>query len=60
MKKSTFWIIVATIAIIFAVHSAMNMDVIQAMTDCASCCASLVVGAWYEREEREQKEKEKH
>lgn len=57
MKKSTFWIIVAAIAIIFAVHSVMNMDVIQAMIGCASCCASLVVGAWYEREEKEKQTK---
>lgn len=53
MKKSTFWIIVAAISIIFAVHSACNLDFIQAMISCAACCASLVVGAWYEREERE-------
>lgn len=57
MKKSTFWVIVAAISIIFAVHSTYNLDFIQAMIGCASCCASLVVGAWYEREEREQKEK---
>ena len=54
MKKSTFWIIVAVISIIFAIHSVMNMNVIQAMIGCATCCASLVVGAQYEREEKEQ------
>ena len=51
MKKSTFWIIVAAISIIFAVHSVSNLDIIQAMVGCATCCASLVVGAWYERKE---------
>lgn len=54
MKKSTFWIIVAVISIVFAVHSVMNMNVIQAMIGCATCCASLVVGAWYERKEKEE------
>lgn len=57
MKKSKFWIIVAAISIIFAVHSTYNLDFIQAMIGCTTCCASLVIGAWYEREEREQKEK---
>lgn len=57
MKKSTFWIIVAAISIIFAVHSIMNLNVIPAMFACASCCASLVVGAWYEREEKEKQTK---
>lgn len=57
MKKSTFWIIVTVISIIFTVHSLMNTDVIQAMFGCASCCASLVVGAWYEREEKEKQTK---
>lgn len=57
MKKSTFWTICAAISIIFAVHSVYNLDFIQAMISCTSCCASLVIGAWYEREEREQKEK---
>lgn len=56
MKKSTFWTIIAVISIILAVYSVMNMNVIQAMIGCATCCASLVVGAWYEREEREQEE----
>lgn len=55
MKKSTFWIIVAVIAIIFAIHSVMNMNVIQAMIGCATCCSSLVVGAWYERKELDSK-----
>ena len=55
MKKSTFWIIVAAISIIFAVHSVMNMNVIQAMIGCATCCSSLVVGAWYERKELDSK-----
>ena len=54
MKKSTFWIIVAVISIVFAVHSVMNMNVIQAIISCATCCASLVVGAWYERKEKEE------
>lgn len=56
MKKSTLWVIIAAISIMFAIHSIMNMDVIQAMIGCATCCASLVIGAWYEREEREQEE----
>jgi hypothetical protein len=55
MKKSTFWIIVAVISIIFAVHSVMNMNIIQAMIGCATCCSSLVVGAWYERKELDSK-----
>lgn len=54
MKKSTFWIIVAVISIIFAIHSVINMNVIQAMFGCATCCSSLVVGAWYERKEKEE------
>ena len=54
MKKSTFWIIVAAISIIFAAYYALNHGVLQAMFGCTSCCASLVVGAWYERKEREQ------
>ena len=54
MKKSTFWIIVAVISIVFAVHSIMNTNVIQAMIGCATCCSSLVVGAWYERKEKEE------
>lgn len=56
MKKSTFWIIITVISIIFTVHSIMNMDVIQAMFGCVSCCASHIISAWYEREERKQKE----
>ena len=56
MKKSTFWIIVAAISIIFTIHAVCNIAFIQAMVGCASCCASLVVGAWYERKEREQYE----
>lgn len=57
MKKSTFWVIVAAISIIFAVHSIMNLNVIPAMFGCTACCASLVVGAWYEREEKEKQTK---
>lgn len=56
MKKSTFWTIVAVISIIFAAHYALNNGVLQAMFGCTTCCASLVIGAWYEREEREEKE----
>lgn len=54
MKKSTFWIIVAAISIILAVYYAANNGVLQAMFGCATCCSSLVVGAWYERKEQEQ------
>jgi hypothetical protein len=53
MKKSTFWTIVAVISIIFAAYYALNHGVLQAIFGCTACCASLVVGAWYEREERE-------
>lgn len=56
MKKSTFWMIVAVIAIIFTIHAVCNIDFIQAMVGVTTCCASLVVGAWYERKEREQEE----
>lgn len=56
MKKSTFWIIVAAISIVLAAYYAANHGVLQAMFGCATCCSSLVIGAWYEREEREQKE----
>lgn len=55
MKKSTFWIIVTVISIIFTVHSLMNTDVIQAMFGCASCYASHIISAWYERKERKEK-----
>lgn len=56
MKKSKLWLIVAMISIIFAAYYALNHGVLQAMFGCAACCASLVIGAWYEREEREEKE----
>ena len=56
MKKSTFWLIVAIISIIFAAHYALNCLIVQGVFACASCCASLVFGAYYEREEREEKE----
>lgn len=56
MKKSTFWIIVAAIAIVFTIHAVCNIDFIQAMIGVTTCCASLVIGAWYERKEREQEE----
>ena len=55
MEKSTFWIIVAAISIIFAAHNALTCNVIQAIFGCTLCCSSLVIGAWHEREEREQK-----
>lgn len=55
MKKSKFWTICAAISIIFATHSVSNLDFIQAIVGCASCCTSLVIGAWYEREEKEEK-----
>lgn len=55
MKKSTFWIIVAAISIILAAHHALTHGVLQAMFGCTICCASLVVGAWYERKEQEEK-----
>ena len=57
MKKSTFWLIVAAISIALAAYYVLNHSVLQAMIGCASCCASLVIGAWYEREEKEQEEK---
>ena len=57
MKKSTFCIIVAAISIMFAAYYALNHGVLQAIFGCATCCASLVFGAYYEKEEREQKEK---
>ena len=56
MKKSKFWIIVAATSIICAAYYALNHGVLQTMFGCTMCCASLVVGAWYEREEREQEE----
>lgn len=56
MKKSTFWIIVAVISIVLAAYYAANHGVLQAMFGCTTCCSSLVVGAWYERKEREQEE----
>ena len=56
MKKSTFWMVVAIIAIIFATHAACTCQLIPAMTGITTCCSSLVVGAWYERKEREQEE----
>lgn len=54
MKKSTFWIIVAVISIVLAAYYAANHSVLQAMFGCATCCASLVVEAWYERKEKEE------
>ena len=54
MKKSKLWLIVAIISIIFAAYYALNCLVIQGIFACATCCASLVIGAWYEREEKEQ------
>ena len=57
MKKSTFWIIIAAISIILAAYYALNHGVLQAMFGCTACCASLVIGAWYEREEREQEQR---
>ena len=56
MKKSKLWLIVAIISIIFAAHYALNCLVFQAMIGITTCCASLVIGAWYEREEKEQEE----
>ena len=52
MKKSTFWIIVAAISIIFAANAALSCEIITAMTGITLGCASLVVGAWYERKEK--------
>ena len=57
MKKSTFWIIMAAISIILAAHAALTLQFIKAIIGITTCCASLVVGSWYEREEREQEEK---
>lgn len=54
MKKSTFWIIVAMISIIFAAYYALNCLILQSIFACATCCASLVVEAWYERKEKEE------
>lgn len=51
MKKSTFWTIIAIIAIIFAAHAACTCQFIPAITGITICCSSLVVGAWYERKE---------
>ena len=56
MKKSIFWLIIAIISLIFAIHNALTCNIIQAILGCTICCSSLVIGAWYEREEREQKE----
>lgn len=56
MNKSKLWLIVAIISIIFAAHNALTCNIIQAILGCAICCSSLVIGAWYEREEREQEE----
>lgn len=56
MKKSTFWIIVAAISIMFAAHNALSCNILQSIFGCATCCSSLVVEAWYERKEREEKE----
>jgi hypothetical protein len=53
MKKSKLWLIVAIMSIIFATYYALNCLIIQGIFACASCCASLVIGAWYEREEKE-------
>lgn len=57
MKKSTFWIIIAIISIIFATYYALNCLIVQGIFACATCCASLVIGAYYEREEREKQTK---
>lgn len=54
MKKSTFWIIVAAISIVLAAYYTANHGVLQAMFGCATCCSSLVVGAWYERKENKE------
>ena len=56
MKKSIFWLIVALIAILFTTHAACTYQFVSAMTGITICCISLVISAWYEREEREQKE----
>ena len=56
MKKSKLWLIVAIISIVFATYYALNCLIVQGIFACATCCASLVIGAWYEREEREQEE----
>lgn len=56
MKKSKLWLIVAIISIIFATYYALNCLIIQGIFACASCCISLVIGAYYEREEKEQEE----
>ena len=57
MKKSTFWIIVAAISIILAAHAALTLQFIKAIIGITTCCASLVVGAWYERKEKEQEQR---
>ena len=56
MKKSKPWLIGAIISIVFATYYALNCLIIQGIFACATCCSSLVVGAWYERGEREQEE----
>lgn len=52
MKKSTFWIIAASVSIILAAYCALNNVILHAMFGCATCCVSLVFSAYYEREER--------
>ena len=56
MNKSQVWIIIAAISIILAAYFALNCLVIQGIIGCAMCCSSLVIGAWHERKEREEKE----
>jgi len=52
-KKSTFCIILAAISIIFAANAALSCEIIAAMTGITLGCSSLVVGAWYERKEKD-------
>ena len=56
MKKSSFWTIIAIVAIVFAVHSACTLQILSSMICITTCCTSLVIGAWYERKEKEQEE----
>lgn len=54
MKKSTFCIILAVVSIVFAANAALSCKIVTAMTGAIVCFSSLLAGAWYEREEKEE------
>ena len=53
MKKSKICTFAATCALIFAAHSVLTNNVPYAIFCTAVCCGALLIGASYERKEKD-------